>query len=302
MSTTPIPVWLITGFLGSGKTTLMQRIIAENRDRRLAYLVNEFSAVDVDARLLTDAGGRDVMGIPGGSIFCRCLVTEFIGALRHLLTLDPPLEGVVIEASGMADPRAMGRMLSETGLDAEYRLASITSIVDPASFLKLRATLPNITSQIEAADTILLNKTDLCDATTAAAIEQALREIKPSARIIRCSRTITGFPALQDGTVTLDSQAEYAKCHDPHYRTETVTVDTPQDAEALKTAIQAAADHIYRLKGYVPAADGALFVDHTRANTHISPCAPHDTYALVFILPGGSESTPADHLIQSLRS
>ena len=78
-----IPVALVTGFLGSGKTTLLRRVIATHRDRRLAYLVNEFAPVDVDGRLLA-AEGAPVVALPGGSIFCQCLVGSFIEQLRGI--------------------------------------------------------------------------------------------------------------------------------------------------------------------------------------------------------------------------
>ena len=78
-----IPLALVTGFLGSGKTTYLKQLIDRYHDRKLVWLVNEFSARDVDAAVL---GGEtaDVVSIAGGSIFCRCLATEFIAHLRDL--------------------------------------------------------------------------------------------------------------------------------------------------------------------------------------------------------------------------
>ncbi|MDH3982239.1 MAG: hypothetical protein OES84_04980, partial [Kiritimatiellaceae bacterium] len=78
-----IPICLITGFLGTGKTTLLKRIVEENRDRKWIYLVNEFSALDVDGAIVS-AENPDVISIPGGSIFCKCLVTEFIGQMTKI--------------------------------------------------------------------------------------------------------------------------------------------------------------------------------------------------------------------------
>ena len=121
MNTTPI--WLVVGFLGAGKTTLLRRLVHHANGRGLLFIVNEFSAVDVDAGLVEREGGT-ALAVAGGSIFCRCLVTEFISTLSRVSEgipmrtgeiLQP--QGVVIEASGMADPRSMKRLLQESGLD-----------------------------------------------------------------------------------------------------------------------------------------------------------------------------------------
>ncbi|MCX7010859.1 MAG: hypothetical protein NTY53_27070, partial [Kiritimatiellaeota bacterium] len=102
-----IPLVLVTGFLGSGKTTFLKQLVSRYHDLKLVWLVNEFSARDVDAAVL-GSETSDVLSIAGGSIFCRCLVTEFIASLRDLParfgTPESPVEGVVVEASGMANP------------------------------------------------------------------------------------------------------------------------------------------------------------------------------------------------------
>ena len=122
-----IPLSLVTGFLGGGKTTLLQRLIERNQGRRLAYIVNEFAEADVDGQLL-ELGEDQVVSIPGGSIFCRCLSGEFLRILQEIPgrfdTPDSPLEGVVIEASGIADPKVTESMLEETRLDRVYELRS----------------------------------------------------------------------------------------------------------------------------------------------------------------------------------
>ena len=85
---------------------------------------------------------------------------------------DPerPLEGVVIEASGIADPKVTVKMLEETRLDGVYELRTVVSVIDPGTFLKLIHTLPNVIAQVEACDVALVNKTDLHD-------EAALRRV-----------------------------------------------------------------------------------------------------------------------------
>lgn len=99
-----LPICLVTGFLGTGKTTFLKKIVEQNRDRKIVYLINEFSAHDVDGAIVS-AENPDVVSIPGGSIFCHCLVTRFIGQLRKITEERGGFDGVVIEASGMANPK-----------------------------------------------------------------------------------------------------------------------------------------------------------------------------------------------------
>ena len=115
-----IPLILVTGFLGSGKTTLLKRIASQAAGAKIVYLVNEFSFQNVDGELLEQEGVEAVV-IPGGSIFCHCLVTDFIGHLSSVParfgTAENPVEAVVVEASGIANPRVIQQMLSETRFD-----------------------------------------------------------------------------------------------------------------------------------------------------------------------------------------
>ena len=132
-----IPLALVTGFLGSGKTTFLRRIIHTHQYQRIVYLVNEFSPVDVDGHVL-EGDTQSLVALPGGSIFCQCLATEFISTLKaipeHFGTQAAPIDGVVIEASGVANPMVIEQMLEETKLDQVYALSSVVSIVDPGTF------------------------------------------------------------------------------------------------------------------------------------------------------------------------
>ena len=185
-----IPIWLVVGFLGAGKTTVLRRLVHHANGRGLLFIVNEFSAVDVDAGLVEREGGTAI-AVAGGSIFCRCLITEFISTLTRVSEGIPMRtgeilrpQGVVIEASGMADPRSMRRLLQESGLDKQYHVAGVTTVVDPGILMKLLLVLPNIRGQIESADLILLNKTDLHAPETIAKVREKIVLLNPSARIV----------------------------------------------------------------------------------------------------------------------
>ena len=288
-----IPICLITGFLGTGKTTLLKRIVDENRGRKWIYLVNEFSALDVDGAMVSEEN-PDVVSIPGGSIFCKCLVTEFIRHMAQIRWRYPDAEGVVIEASGMADPRVMADMLKETGLDAHYELANIISIVEPRSFLRLIHTLPNIIHQVEAADLVLLNKCDLFDDAQLVETEQRVRSIKVGVNIVRCVQGNADFSVFGAGISHNHLHGEYALCRDPRYSSFT----TPAfDIEKLQLFISENEEEIYRVKGYIETTEGPVYFDYSKTGFSVEPVTPRKKYDLAWIVRGdGEEGLSADRV------
>lgn len=296
-----IPICLVTGFLGCGKTTLLKQIVARNQSRKLVYIVNEFSPHDIDGSIVS-AENPNVVSIPGGSIFCRCLVTEFIGQLTALPVEFDGAEGVIIEASGMADPKVIADMLAETGLDDRYSLAHVVSIVDPGSFMKLRAVLPNITAQIEASNTVIVNKTDLYDAKTVAATANAVREINSGAAILQAVNADIGMDLFNPAQPpSSELHGDYAKCKDPNYESIAVTVEAAVDADELRTRLLAAEDAIYRLKGPLLTTDGPCFVEYTKSGVTLQPIESAGDQTLVIIMRGGA-SKAAQNFVQWLNA
>lgn len=275
-----LPICLVTGFLGTGKTTFLKNIVAQNRDRKIVYLINEFSAHDVDGAVVS-AENPNVVSIPGGSIFCKCLVTEFIGQLKKVAEHWLDAVGVVIEASGMANPKVMEQMLAETGLSNQYRLATVISVIDPNSFLKLRHTLPNIISQIEASDVVLINKTDRNAPEKITETDTLVREINPAAeriQTVRCETEIDLFAEHAPRSL----RGEYAKCRDPNYAT--FVTELPFNGTTLAAFVLAHAGDIYRVKGTL----AGEFFDYSTAGVIRTPQSGTIS-KLAWIVKGGSE-------------
>jgi G3E family GTPase len=280
-----IPLILITGFLGSGKTTLLRRIADRTKDLKVVYLVNEFSFQDIDGELLSEEG-VDAVVIPGGSIFCHCLVTDFI---QHLSALPErfggagaPINAVVVEASGIANPRVVQQMLVETRLNETYELARVITVVDPKSFLKLIQTLPNIRSQVEAADWVILNKLDLGTPQEIAATESEIEQIRPGAKVIR-TRFCDADLDLFGGVAERDLSGEYAERADPNYARLILAYGGDADLDALEAALREAGDAVFRMKGFAPVEDGTVYVDYSAGGFRAEPCqaAPGELQCIV---------------------
>jgi G3E family GTPase len=270
-----LPLALITGFLGSGKTTFLQYTARRLAGRRIVYLVNEFSHLDIDGRRLREIAPETVV-IPGGSIFCRCLVSELVRQLRSIPArfhaAATPIAGVVIEASGIANPKVIGELLAETGLSETYALGSIVSITDPGTLPKLLHTLPAIRAQLEAADIVLLNKTDLFSGEQIEAATVLIREISPGIQLIRTvhgEAAVDLFPATPVAHSEL--QGDYAPCADPHFARGTLLFDRPVDITKLTAHLQAVGGDLYRAKGFVPTPNGIVYLDLSTTGIHVRP-------------------------------
>lgn len=284
-----LPICLVTGFLGTGKTTFLKNIVAQNRDRKIVYLINEFSVHDVDGAIVS-AENPDVVSIPGGSIFCHCLVSEFIGQLKKIVEERGGFDGVVIEASGMANPKVIEQMLAETKLDQHFRLATVVSVLDPNSFLKLRCTLPNILAQVEAADVVLINKTDCNPIEKINETLAAVQKLNPTAdriQTVLCNVELDLFAEK----VPRGLQGEYAKCRDPNY--ETFVTEEAFDGNKLKAFILEHSDAIYRVKGTLT----DEFFDFSTAGVIRTP-QPGAIPKLAWIVQGGAQAQLRDELIK----
>ena len=282
----------MVGFLGAGKTTLLRKLVHATQGRRLVYVVNEFSAVDVDAGLIEREGGSAI-GVPGGSIFCRCLVSEFVSVLRRVADGIPGRDGVVfqpdgivIEASGIADPRSMQRLLAESGLNTIFHLAGVTAVVDPGTLMKLLLVLPNIRGQIEAADLILLNKSDLHSLETVEKVLKKLQAINPHATVIHCARcSVDPLIVLADGRSARSAEVdvEFGLCKDPRYEREVVTFELPVDLNQLISAFDGCEDGLFRAKGFVETKLGWRHLDWSDSRLSVEETPPGVLSALVLI-------------------
>jgi len=264
-----IPVYLITGFLGSGKTTLLKEIYSKNKDQHLVYLVNEFSSGDVDGAILNKTIPEKIVAVPGGSIFCTCLISKFISHLNQLLeaqkNTDRNFDSLIIEASGMADPSVITNLFQDTGLDKFFYVKLIMCIVDPVTLPKLLVTFPNLKKQIGCAQVIILNKTDLVDDQEVDHIQRLITEINPEAQLHR-----TRFCRLSQNPLSLvnvvHTKKSIAKAHPPDKDTKKFSIKTTRsmDPSTLNHLIQSHSDTIYRIKGFIRDGGGIRYhVDYS---------------------------------------
>lgn len=178
--TSPVPILLVTGFLGAGKTTVVNHLLAHAQGRRIAAVVNDFGAINIDAELI--AGASDgVVSLANGCICCT-LEGDLLRTIATLLRHDPRPEFIVIETSGIADPADIVRNLMDPLVFKEAPLETVLCVMDatlPAE--KLEDAL--VRSQLRMADVVALSKTDLASAAERAALRDVIRKLRPASVI-----------------------------------------------------------------------------------------------------------------------
>lgn len=123
-----VPVLLVTGFLGAGKTTAINTLLHAGHGQRVAAIVNDFGAINIDAEILEGAADR-VVGLQNGCICCS-LQGDLLRALRLVLAYDPKPERIVIEASGAADPRGIIEMVMDPVLWGAVSMDAVACVID----------------------------------------------------------------------------------------------------------------------------------------------------------------------------
>jgi G3E family GTPase len=177
----PVPILLVAGFLGAGKTTVVNHLLAHAAGRRIAAVVNDFGAINIDAELITGASDG-VVSLSNGCVCCS-LQGDLLRTLAVLLRRDPRPEFIVIETSGVADPSDIARNLMDPVIWQEAPLETVLCVVDATTpVARLNDAL--LRSQLRAADVVALTKLDLVDAEGCAPLRDAVRVLRPAAVLV----------------------------------------------------------------------------------------------------------------------
>ena len=184
MNSTPIPVTVLTGFLGAGKTTLLNRILTEQHGQKIAVIENEFGEVGVDNQLVIRAE-EELFELNNGCICCS-VRGDLIRILNRLAKRKDPLDAILIETTGLANPGPVAQtFFTDADLREKFRLDAIVTLVDAKHLVQHIDNAPEAKEQIAFADVILLNKTDLIAPADLDALEARIRGMNAFAKLHR---------------------------------------------------------------------------------------------------------------------
>lgn len=274
-----IPFYLVTGFLGSGKTTFLKQILERYGDsRKLGVVQNEFAPASIDGTDLKQVSRPfEILEINNGSVFCVCLLSDFKSSLSDFIRGYKP-DAIFLEASGLADPIAVAEILQADELKNLMYLSYIWTVVDVPNFLKLRTLVQRLTHQIRVADRLILNKTDLADQVLIAEVRKTVGEINPFAKITEAVYCTFDFerdifageeklverlaPGGADGVE--DTGDEVAKsCGRPEIGFGVLRSVRKINRQNLERFIHEFVKSTYRIKGFVLLEDGGAVAVQT---------------------------------------
>jgi G3E family GTPase len=245
----PVPILLVTGFLGAGKTTIVNHLLAHADGRRIAAVVNDFGAINIDAELI--AGASDgVVSLANGCICCS-LEGDLLRTLSTLLRRDPKPEYIVIETSGVADPSDIVRNLLDPVILREAPLETVLCVMDagtPASALDDAL----MRSQLRVADIVALSKLDLADEGAGGRMRDAIRALRSPAVVVDARRgEIPAALLFPTGVDRAPAPREPGPKRPAEERFETLswTSEQPLSLPRLQQAIGRLAPKLARAKG-----------------------------------------------------
>jgi cobalamin biosynthesis protein CobW len=284
-----IPATVITGFLGAGKTTLIRNLLQNAGGRRIALIINEFGDVGVDAEILKGCGQEackedDIIELANGCICCT-VADDFVPTMNKLLNRTEPLDHIIIETSGLALPQPLVRAFNWPEIKSRVTVDGVVTVLDAKALAEgrfaddeeaiaaQRAADPNVDhenpiqelfeDQLNCADLVLLNKTDLIDGLELATITKEINaQLRAGSKLVPTQNGVIEASVLLGSKASAEDdlhnrqsnhEMEGVEQHDhDDFNTFIVKLDGVQNKEALlaRIAKAIAAHDILRVKGF----------------------------------------------------
>lgn len=265
----PIPLIILTGFLGTGKTTVLNRMLHGEHGLKIAVMVNDFGAVNIDAQLIVAVDETEEMINLSNGCICCTIRGDLVKAVLQIVEREEQPDMIVIETSGVTDPidvvltlRAINRI----------KIDSVLTVIDVEQVFDAYAEYETLMlNQIGTADLVLLNKVDLVDEAHLAKVSAFVNKITPKARLLE---TVQGNAPLEVllGTHTFDltqidnktpqevhvHEGDHHHDHTDHtliFDTWTWTTPKPLSQQAVERAVDKLPLSVYRAKGILFLAD-----------------------------------------------
>lgn len=253
-------LYLVTGFLGAGKTTFLHQFVRLFPEERLALLINEFGREGVDGTLLSDLN-VELTEIDNGSIFCACKIEQFEDAL--LMLQDKAPDAIFVEASGLSDPTAVGSILAQRQKFPNIEYRGAICLVDAVRFHKVYRTARVCRMQLAISDLVLINKTDLAGREQIDDITAIVKAQKPNRPVFE-----TTFGNMERAWLeAMETQIPDPDDAPPAIHTKDITLQKLTltvegfDRKDLTSFLRMFAEDTYRIKGIVTLPEGVFVCD-----------------------------------------
>lgn len=248
-----LPLTVVSGFLGAGKTTLLNWLLNEPHGRRIAVLVNDFGRIEIDAALIR-SWHEDTISLANGCACCS-VAGDLVRTLNGLVARDEPPDAIVLEASGLADPRGIAQVaLANPAL----RLDGVLTVVDAetlGALLADPASRDTISAQLSAADLLVLNKLDLLDEAARLAARAMLNEAAPRRPVIATVGAAVPVEVALGIDTRQRTERPAASGHADPFESWELTAAEPLDRARLRAMLGGLPGNVVRAKGLLSLAD-----------------------------------------------
>lgn len=249
-----IPVLILTGYLGAGKTTVLNHLLASDWVRRKnpALIINEFGKLGVDGKLVPPALRK--YEINKGSLFCTCTQHQLVQALRQIgEEVRPGL--VIIESTGIAETRNLHGGMALPALTEFFHLWANVCVVDAESFTQVAPYLKIAVDQVRWADALIINKTDRGAGSDVARLQEVLRDLNPGARQTATTHGVVG-ESFFEGLAAPVRDGQPVEAPPADIFALSFESNAVVDSGSFMATLRRFAPNILRLKGNVAFADG----------------------------------------------
>ncbi|SHF14756.1 CobW family GTP-binding protein [Streptoalloteichus hindustanus] len=274
MARNQIPVVVVAGFLGSGKTTLLNHLLHASSDTRLGVIVNDFGSINIDAMLV--AGQVDsTISLGNGCLCCAIDSADMDELLDRLSDPRKRIDVIVVEASGLAEPQGVIRLVLASG-NPRVTYGGLVEVVDGAEFERTRSIHPELDKHLRYADLVVLNKNDRLDDEERRRVRATVEQLSPGTPVVPTAHGRVD-PALLFDVRTRPERSERAQqlafdllaaedeahehhdgCghgHDEHlhsaYESVSFSTERPVDPNRLMDFLTDRPRGLYRMKGFV---------------------------------------------------
>lgn len=257
-----INLYLLTGFLGSGKTTFLTNVLKDLSNEKVGVIMNEFGKIGIDGTII-EKDGMELVEINRGSIFCSCLKLSFVSAMMEMV--DRSIEYLFVESSGLADPSNIGEILDaiESVKGDVYDYKGAICIVDGMHFLEQIKDLETVNRQLKHCHLAVISKIDLIDNKTLEEIKTKIREINSKVTIQEARFGKFDYDFINEDLMKNQWVESEDTTNTVENKPKTIglTFTDKIKKEELTKFLEAVCADCYRIKGFFKLEDGWNQVD-----------------------------------------
>ena len=277
-------LYVLTGFLGSGKTTFLLNLLDNIKDKKIGIIQNEFGKINVDGEII-DRDGIKMTEISRGSIFCSCLKLSFVESLAEMGKMD--LDYVFVESSGLADPSNIEEILEAVKVLAGdvYEFKAAICLIDAVNFLDQIKEEETVYRQLVHCHMAIVNKIDLVDENQIHKINEKIREINPNCLIKYGKEGNIGLDFLNTDLKSLNKIESEDSLNTVDNKPKTISLQTEEilTRKELNEFLEKVLPDCYRIKGFFHLEEGWFQVDVVEKLIDYKPHGGRENSELVFL-------------------